>query len=407
MAEHERRNFAGGVWHGAWLAAGQALADPLSVLPAFVDLLTGSSVWVGGLSAILAASGAAPQVVVARFVEPLRRKKGVLLGAIYVRAASWGALGVLIALGGASRPRLLLAGMVGLLALFSAAGAVGNVPYVDLIGKVIPRTGRGSFFGTRQAVGGVLALVASALSGTVLGWSYPLNYAALFGISAGLLAVASLGIQVMEEPLVEPPPPRPWGDWFASLRGPLRELLPLALVFWSTGASLLALPMYVVAARAVGAPTTALPWFIAASVSGGLIANLLWARLVDRLGARRMILVCVGLASTTPFLALWALHLGWPALVGVLFLAGATQGGRKVGFAAALLEEAPPARRGAYGATYALLGLPVALLPLLGGVLAAWSSFEVLFALTGGLLVLSLGVVGPWALRDGRDTLAG
>ncbi len=393
------RSFVGGVVHGALLAAGRALADPVAVLPALVHRLTGSSLWVGGFAALLAAAGMVPQVVVARFVQPRPRKKPVLLAAVLIRASAWTLLGLLIAALGPDHPRALLAAMVGLLTLFSATGALGGVPYVDVIGKVIPRGRRGTFFAAREAAGSLLALGSSALAGALMRLEWPLGYAALFVTSGLLLYLASAGVLAIREPPGRHEAPLPWRAWFRSLAEPVRRLRGLTLQTWLTGASLLALPHYVVYARELGAPESALGWFIGAGVAGGLAADLAWARLVDRWGARRMIAVCASLAAGAPALALLAPRLGWPVLVGVLALTGATQAGRKVGFSSALLEVARPGRRATCGATYALLGLPTALFPLLGGLLAGWLSYPALFGLTlGGLLVANL-TTRAWARR--------
>jgi hypothetical protein len=189
-----RADFAGGVWHGAFLAVGMALVDPNAVIPAFVIDLTGSAVWVGGLAALLAAAAALPQLLVARYVEPLRRKRPVLLTAIYLRAACWASLGLLITAAGPDQPKLILWGLVALLGLFSAGGALGGVPYTDLIGKVIPERRRGAFFGSTQATGKLFSLGGAVLAGVVLSREYPANYATLFLLSALFLSVASLGV---------------------------------------------------------------------------------------------------------------------------------------------------------------------------------------------------------------------
>ena len=388
-------DFAGGVWHGALLTAGLALADPVALLPVLVDRLTGSPIWVGGLASLMAAASAAPQLLVARYVEPLPRKRPVLLAAVYVRAAALALLGALL-WWGAGRPGLQLSGLVALLSVFALAGAVGGVPYVDVIGKVIPRARRGLFFASRQAAGGLLALGSSVLAGLLLALAWPTSYATLFVVAGGLVALSSLGVWAIREPEARPTGRPAWRTWLRELRGPGRALLPLAGATWTTGASLLAVPIYVVVAVSLGAPDRAMAWFIGAAVVGGLVSNLLWARLVDRWGAPRMIQVCVTMAILAPLLGVASLRLGWPLLVVVMLLVGATQTGRKVGFSAALLEIAPPERRATWGATYALLGLPVAAMPLMGGLLVAWTSYEVLFALTAVLLAGALVVVTRW-----------
>jgi hypothetical protein len=85
-----RRNFIAGLWHGAFLAFGMALTDPTTVISAFVSNLTGSTVWVGGLSTVLTVAGALPQLFVARWLEPKPRKLPCLLAAISLWVISWG-----------------------------------------------------------------------------------------------------------------------------------------------------------------------------------------------------------------------------------------------------------------------------------------------------------------------------
>jgi len=151
-----RRNFLGGLWHGAFLAFGMALTQPTTVISAFIADLTGSTIWVGGLSTVLMVAGVLPQPFVAWRIEPRRTKMPFLMLAIYLRVASWGVLAWLIYAIGTSRPDLLAWSLVGLLAIFYAGGGLGNIPYTDIIGKVIPLSRRGAFFGGREALAGPL-----------------------------------------------------------------------------------------------------------------------------------------------------------------------------------------------------------------------------------------------------------
>lgn len=66
------RGFLGGLWHGAFLGLGMSLTHPTTVIAAFVSDLTGSTIWVGGLSTVLIVAAALPQVFVARWIEPQR-----------------------------------------------------------------------------------------------------------------------------------------------------------------------------------------------------------------------------------------------------------------------------------------------------------------------------------------------
>jgi MFS family permease len=392
MTATERRNFVGGLWHGAFLALGMALTQPTTVIAAFVAELTGSTVWVGGLSTVLTVASALPQLFVARWVEPRSTKMPVLLLAIYLRVASWAVLAGLIAILGASHPALLAWALVGLLAIFYAGGGLGGIPYTDIIGKVIPQGRRGAFFGGKEALAGPLSIGAALLVQRILAqMDYPDNYALLFGLAAATLAIASVGFWLIREPRREDAPgrPPPWRAYWAQLAATARRIKTLVVVQLLTGFSLMALPFYVVYARnELDAPPEAVGWFLFAQVAGGVLGNLLWARLVDRAGSKTMLTACAVGSATAPLLAIILGPLGWSALLPAVFLAGAAFGGRVVGFQSALLELAPATQRPTFAALNAVLILPVALLPLLAGVLLQHWPYAALFGPVAGFVAL-------------------
>jgi hypothetical protein len=388
----ERRNFLGGLWHGAFLALGMALTQPTTVIAAFVAELTGSTVWVGGLSTVLTVAAALPQLFVARWVEPRPTKMPFLLLAIYLRVASWATLAWLVYAVGDSRPDVLAWALVGLLAVFYAGGGLGNIPYTDIIGKVIPASRRGTFFGGKEALAGPLSVGAALLARRILAEvEYPDSYALLFGLAAAGLAVASLGFWLIREPRRADAPGRsqPWRAYWAQLAVAFRQLKTLVVVQLLTGFSLMALPFYVVYAREeMGAPPEAVGWFLLAQVTGGVLGNLLWARLVDRVNSRTMLAACALTSTVAPLLAIGIGSLGWWGLLPTFFLAGASFNGRRVGFQSALLELAPATERPTFAALNAVLILPVAVLPLLAGLLLQDMSYTALFGLTAGFVAL-------------------
>ena len=386
----ERRNFISALWHGAFLALGTSITQPTTVIAAFVADLTGSTVWVGGLSTVLTVAGALPQLFVARLIEPRSRKMPFLMLAIYLRVISWGVLAWLIFSIGSERPLLLAWALVGLLAVFYAGGGLGGVPYTDIIGKIIPSNRRGAFFGGRQALAGPLSVGAALLARHVLAEvAYPNNYALLFGLAAVALLIASLGFWLIREP------PRTdtdghirrWREYRGQLLDAAHRLRTLAVVQILTGFSLMALPFYVVYARQeLGAPPEAVGWFVLLQVLGGVLANLLWARLVDRYGSRWMLTVCATLSTLTLLLAAGLGRLGWPGMLPIFFLAGAAFNGRGVGFSSALLELAPAAERPTYSALNAVLILPAAFLSLAAGVLLQHWSYPTLFLIAAAFI---------------------
>ena len=403
----QRRNFFGGLWQGAFLALGISLTQPTTVISAFIADLTGSTIWVGGLSTVLTIAGALPQLFVARWIENRPRKMPYLLTAIYLRVGSWGILAFLIYSIGDKHPMMLAWALVVMLAIFYAGGGLGNTPYADIIGKVIPAERRGAFFGGKEALAGPLAVGAALGARQILAHvKYPNNYALLFGLAALGLGIASLGFLIMREPvtLLEEIPGRSWGNYWQQIKETSKKLKVLIIIEIFTGFSLMALPFYVVFAREkLGAPPDAIGWFLLAQILGGVLANLLWAYLVDRAGSRKMLVVCGTMSTITPILAIFLAPLGWSALIVVFFLAGATFTGRKVGFQSALLELAPAAERPTYAGLNAVLILPLAFLTLIAGVFLQHGSYPTLFIIASAFIASGTFAAYRWASQRSSE----
>jgi hypothetical protein len=398
-----QRNFIAGLWHGAFLALGVALTQPTTVISSFIANVTGSTVWVGGLSTVLTIAGALPQLFVARWIQPRSRKMPYLLMAIYLRVTSWGMLAWLVYAIGDQHPLTLAWITVVMLVVFYAGGGLGNIPYTDIIGKIIPTDRRGSFFGGRGALAGPLSIGAALTAREILvRVEYPLSYAMLFGLASLALAVASFGFWAIQEPAtsVSDQVMLSWQDYWKQLLTVGRRLKPIIYAQLLTGFSLMALPFYVVfASEQLHAPAGAVGWYTLAQVIGGMLSNLFWARLVDHSGARKMLICCAVLSTLTPILAIGLSHWGWVALMPVFFLAGATFEGRTVGFQSALLEVAPAAERCTYAGLNAVLILPVAFLPLVAGMFLQRWSYTALFAIASVFIGAGMFVIQRWASK--------
>lgn len=396
-----QRNFIAGLWHGAFLAFGMSLTDPTTVISAFVVDLTGSTVWVGGLSTVLTMAGALPQVFVARWLEPKPRKRPYLLAAISLRVLSWAALAWLIYSIGSQYPTTMAWILVGMLAIFYAGGGLANIPYTDIIGKIIPLNRRGAFFGGKGALAGPLSISAAVLARQILAdVAYPNNYVMLFGLAALGLAVASLGFWVIREPLSVHVESKmlSWREYWQALLAAGHHIKELIWAQLLTGFSLMAMPFYVVfALKQLNAPSWAVGWFLLLQVLGGSLSNLVWARLVDNSGSRRMLFVCALVSTLTPVLAAALGTFGWEALLPIFFLAGATANGRITGFQSALLEVAPETKRSTYAGLNAVLILPIAFLSLAAGLFLQYWSFPTLFLFASGFIGIGAVVIYHWS----------
>ncbi|MEJ2668270.1 MAG: hypothetical protein P8Z81_14435, partial [Deinococcales bacterium] len=255
-----RWNFSALVWHGVFFAAGAALADPSTALPAYVSLLTGSPVLVGLVTSLLLAGDVVPQLLFSRWVEARARKKGFLLAAVYSRALAWLLLGILTLLWAERGHGLLLATLLVLVAAFALGGSLGGVAFVDMVGKSVRAGLRGRFYASRQFLGGLAALAAGFLARAILAMpalSFPRNYALLF-MGAGIgLAVAGVGFLALREPVGAGVRRPAVGAYLASLREHWRgdaALRSLVAVENIAGLHLMVLPFYVtLAQRRLGA----------------------------------------------------------------------------------------------------------------------------------------------------------
>jgi MFS family permease len=403
-ASLNHRNFIAGLWHGAFMTLGVSLTQPTTVISAFVADLTGSTIWVGGLMTVLTVAGAIPQLLVARLIEPRPRKMPYLLIAIYLRVISWGILAWSIYAFGGQNPMVLAGILVGMLVIFYAGGGLGNIPYTDIIGKIIPPDKRGAFYGGIGILAGPLSVGAAFAARQILAnVPYPDNYALLFGIAAVGLSIASIGFLVIREPIVENTyqKPQSWPEFRQHLLSVSRELRPLITAQLLTGFSLMVLPFYVVYAREqLGAPVDAVGWFLLAQVLGGSLSNFVWAHIVDTSGSRRMLFICAVISTITPLFAIVFSSLSWMVMLPIFFFAGAVFNGRKVGFQSALLEVSPAAERSTYTGLNAVLTLPVAFLSLAAGLFLQYWSYTAIFLIASIFIGIGTVVIYRWSLED-------
>ena len=393
-----RFNFAAGLIHGVFFRAGMAFSDPTSVLPVFLNHFTGSQAMIGLFSALMNAGSILPQLFVANKLESKPRKKPVLVVAIWVRAALWLVLGLLAYFCPPGKPAIVLVALLVLLFGFSFAGGVATIPFTDIWGKALPATLRGRFFGHRQLWGGVMAVGAGYVVKHILGnpgLSFPKNYGLLFLLSFAFIAVSYIGLSSLREPEGEVTEATRQLSLF--LRKSVRLLWEdrnfglLILTQLSLGFGAFAMPFYVLygknelhmAAEQVGI-------LVGAQMAGGILSNLLWAHLSDRVGNRIVIVLTAAAATLIPLLALLCSGVGWRLLIAVFVFVGLSASGSQIGFTNYLLEIAPAHLRPTYIALQGTLrGLTMAL-PVLGGLLIDVSSYQATFLVTLGALITGL-----------------
>lgn len=163
---------------------------------------------------------------------------------------------------------------------------------------------------------------------------------------------------------------------------------------WLGGATLMALPFYVVAADRSGVTPADVGLLLGAQTAGALASNPVWGKLGDSAGKLRMLQTVAVVRMLAPLLVLLLLGLE-ASLVGYMALfvvIGAMMNGMTIGYLGYLMEISPDDRRPAYSAYFNALASPAALLPLLGAGLVSLVSIQAVFfaAILAALLQLAL-----------------
>ncbi|MDE2355338.1 MAG: MFS transporter [Alphaproteobacteria bacterium] len=406
--DHLPRNFAGHFIHGALGMTGFRLVNSLTIMPAYLSLLSGgSALFVGLGQSLQQLGGVVSPVVGATFVEHRRKVLPIsmVMGALMrVQVLILGLAGFFLH----GRPLLyvVLAALF-LLGLFSGAQGVA---FQLLLAKVIPITRRGALQAVRNMIGGSIAAALAWWAGAylvqrnVFGNGYGVTFLTAFVLtSAGL---AALGLF-----MVEPSPPRVRPKTRLSAR--LREFP--ALFVQDRGFMLFMIAQTLATAGRIGAPfyilfagrsmsldgkTVGLLSLI--SLGSDTVTNLLWGLTGDRFGFRftfcLSLIVWIGgtallmAAPDLPTVHLLGLNLGSVAFILVAFFAlGGAQSGFLMSSQTMVLEfgarEDVPMRLALMATGQGTMN---ALTPLVGGLIAATLGYEALFGVSAVFLIVSL-----------------
>ncbi|MFZ5917299.1 MAG: MFS transporter [Chloroflexota bacterium] len=409
VARDFRWNLGAAVTHGVLYQTSAALTSPTSVLPAFIALLTDSTMAAGLPTAIIFVGQVLPQLMTARLIGPLAQKKRVLMGVVSLRAISWGALAWLTYRFSLEQPGWVLAALLGLLVLFSMAGGTGIVAYADVIAKVFPATRRGLFYGLRSIIGVGFTFSAGLLVRHVLArdaqFPFPGNYALLFGLAALALGIAFVGFASIREPMEQRQVVRQsWGDHLKRSLRLVRANANFRTLVWVRlllGGSLLALPYYVLYARRVLiVPEAAVGVYVSAQVLGEAAGNFLWGAIGDRHGYGRVLRLLALVGAITPLAALAVPGGSSWVFAGVFLLLGSIFTAVEIAVNNFLLELAPGEVRPTCVALLNTLVAPLFLLPMLGGWLVGAGSFALVFTITAAVNLAGLGL--SLRLKDPR-----
>ena len=194
------QNYYAFLWHAVFLALAINFTDVDIIIPAMMVDAGGSSFQLGILTAIMLGGDRFAQLFFAPFLNNQSSKKGYLLGGINARIFALGGMALLFYFSSHINDIFIIWSIFILISLFSLSGAFANINYVDIFGKSILQEKRKAFFSIKQVISSIVVFMSAFLARSVLlEYGYPINYATLFFIAAGLLGIASFGFWKIKE----------------------------------------------------------------------------------------------------------------------------------------------------------------------------------------------------------------
>jgi MFS family permease len=422
---HLRRNFTLGLMNGIFMRFAYSFADPQTVLPVFVIILTESPILAGVIAGMFEAGWFLPQIFVSNFVQHRERKLPLYRAMAFVRIGSWVAAAVAVFLIGDGNYALLF-GMFLLCYLGVCLGAgTAAISFMDIVGKALPPQRRGSFFAYRRLIGGLLGVGAGIIVARVLspesGLQFPDNYGVIF-IFTAVFAVVGLGSFSMVKEPIEPVSPEKlkFRDHLRNCRQILKDDTNYRRYFVQrvlSSLSLMALPFYATYSVVVlGAAPAQVGVMVSLWMLSGMISNAIWGVLSDRKGSRILVVASSALGIIPPIVALGSflipiravslpsaltvvlpdclcdLDLRLLIFLSCFVLNGFSDAARKVSISAYLLDISPAVMRPTYVGLMNTISSPLALAPALGGLIAQLFSYRVVFAISLVFALLAFAV---------------
>jgi MFS family permease len=394
------RTFILGVINGVLFNLAEALVGGTTVLPAFISNLTDSKILVGLAGTMGQAGWFMPQLLVANLIEHIRHKKPIYVWAGAVRIGAIWSIAFLVALLAGSQAALFLVLFFILYSIYTLGAGVAGIPFMDIVGKAVPSTRRGTFFGARLFFGGIASALAGIFVKNVLeARPFPDDFAILFVTASVVVTAAIISFCLVSEPEGRVQEARMPFKRFL-LKGPfllknVRSYRMFFVVRMLLGIWGMALPFYIVYARErLALEASAVGIFLSIQMVGMILSNILWGSLSNRVGNKIVLELVSAVAVISPVITIlsnYCAPLGSTMCFSmVFFFLGFALSGIRLGHTNYMLDVSPEAERPTYLGFMNTFIAPVLLLSAVGGLLIEKTSYEVLFLTVIGAAAAAL-----------------
>lgn len=382
----------------ALFMVGLSFASQSTILPAFAEHLQAPNVVIGAIPAVMTVGWFLPSLFAAGHTETLARRLPFVLRYTILERAPFLVLALVAFVLAERGPTPTLALLLAMLLVITGAGGALMPAWMDVVGRTIPTTLRGRFFGVASVVASAGALVGSFGTAYVLAAvRAPASYGVCFLVAAAFMGLSYVALALTREPpAVVTSSPVPLGTYLARIPALLRRDRNLTWFLAARAFAILGIMasgFYTVyALRAYGAATWHVGVFTTVLLAGQIAGNVTLGWLADWAGHRLVIMIGVAATVAANLTALAAPSL---PVFGVVFaLWGVHLAAVHVSSLNVLLEFAPGmAERPTYVGLGTTSMAPVAFAaPLLAGVMVDALGFAPVFSVAGlsGLVGLSL-----------------
>lgn len=377
---------------GITFQAGSAAVDSATIMSALVFQLTGSSIIVGAVTAILRFGWLFPQLIVGFLAQRSGSSMRYYVIGAFGRAACMALLALLLFAGAHWPPVPLSIVVMTLWTAYAFISGIVAVPYNDIVARSVASDLRSRLLATRFFGGGVLALGVAAIADQLVGtMAFPISYAVIIAMASILMFLSSGVFVSMGEPKArENQAAKP--TFFQYLKDGKavfhsdRRFRLFVYAQWCGGVVLMAMPFYVVQAYESGFNLERVALLLGAQTAGALVSNALWGWWGDRLG-KSSLLKAIAIGRIFPPGAIILLTFtGFSndaqmlyIFIAIFFILGALANGLTIAVIGFLMEISPDDLRPAYSGYFNAITAPAFLLPLFAGILATVFDVTIVF----------------------------